>query len=286
MFNLGNAKVDCYTWDETEGKRGSVEISTSIYKYILDHPEIAHVRMMSDSCGGQQKNYHFSSMCFSALEAHPNLHTIDHVYFEPGHSEMESDSVHSKIETKAKNRPVYIPTDWEQLIRLARSKPSPYIVIKLQHDDFLNFNVEQDQFVPEKTIEKGRKKNSSDNNDGTNIDGNTKIKFNDCVWFQYRRSEKNKIFVKTDYEVNGEFMTLVRKRKRGLKKIAPDDLLPPPIIQYNDRLCISDAKKKNLLHLCEQGLVPRAYKNFFELLPSNTSVPDRLAEPDDSEEEG
>lgn len=59
-------------WDETEGKRGSIEIATCVFKYIMAHPEIQHVNVMSDSYGGQQKNFHFSAMCLHAVKVHPN----------------------------------------------------------------------------------------------------------------------------------------------------------------------------------------------------------------------
>lgn len=132
--------VHCYTWDETEGKRGSVEISSCIYKYIMAHPDITHVRMMSNSCGGQQKNSNFCAMCLHAVNDHPCLELIDHVFFVPGHSEMECDSAHSKIEKKSKPTAVYTPECWAQVMRMVRTNPSPFNVTKLMHDDFINFN--------------------------------------------------------------------------------------------------------------------------------------------------
>ena len=143
---------------------------------------------------------------------------------------------------------------------MARTNPSPFNVIRLLHGDFLNFNTQQDNFVSK----------------------NEKVKFTDCVWFQYRKTEKDQIFVKTDYNDN-EFKSLFRKRKRGTKNV--DGLLPSPRVPYTHRLCISEDKKQDLLKLCRQGLVPRAYQNFFELLPTNVRVVDRLPEPDDNEEQ-
>ena len=37
-------------------------------------------------------------MCLSAVQAH-SLEIIDHIYMEPGHSQMECDSAHSTIES-------------------------------------------------------------------------------------------------------------------------------------------------------------------------------------------
>lgn len=55
VYNLGSQDVECYMWDETEGKRGSIKISTCIHTYIMAHHNIKHVKMMSDGCGGQKK---------------------------------------------------------------------------------------------------------------------------------------------------------------------------------------------------------------------------------------
>nr|XP_022908590.1 uncharacterized protein LOC111419935 [Onthophagus taurus] len=50
IYNLGNQEVIYNLWDETRGNRGSNEISTCIFEYIMSHPSITQVRMMSDGC--------------------------------------------------------------------------------------------------------------------------------------------------------------------------------------------------------------------------------------------
>lgn len=102
MYNLSNKKVKCYLWDETQSKRGANDIAFCVYDFIMSHSEIKSVRMMSDGCGGQQKNSKFASMCMQLLINHQSLKVIDHRFFETGHSEMECDSIHFKVERKAK----------------------------------------------------------------------------------------------------------------------------------------------------------------------------------------
>ncbi|KAJ8866869.1 hypothetical protein PR048_032731 [Dryococelus australis] len=103
-------------WNELEGKRGAVEIATCMYDYMMSQQNIEEVRIISDGCGGQQKNVIFVSMCVTLCQTHPGLRTIDHKFFESGHTEMECDSMHSKIEKKSKNVPVYVPEGWAQII--------------------------------------------------------------------------------------------------------------------------------------------------------------------------
>ncbi|XP_050295978.1 uncharacterized protein LOC126735906 isoform X2 [Anthonomus grandis grandis] len=132
MYNLANQKVNCYLWDETQGKRGANEIASCVYDFIMSHTEITTVRMMSDECGGQQKSSIFASLCMHLLRNHKFLQVIDHRFFETGHSEMECDCIHSKVERKAKYVPVYTPDGWAQLIRDARVSPEAFKEISLR----------------------------------------------------------------------------------------------------------------------------------------------------------
>ncbi|UYV66531.1 PGBD5 [Cordylochernes scorpioides] len=143
-----------------------------------------------------------------------------------GHSHMECDSIHSKIEIKSKNSPVYTLEGWAQIIRLARSKPSPFEITELVHDDFLNFNTRETKF--EAIKEKG-KQNYKINEKGT------QIKFTDAVWYQYRKEENKNIFMKT--EIDGDYLTLISKQRKGKQSTTP-------VTPYKERLPISDVKKK------------------------------------------
>lgn len=190
----------------TEGKRGSIEISTCIFKYIMSHPDIEHVKMMSNSCGGQQKNFTFSAMCQYAVNTHPTLKTIDHVFFEPGHSHMECDSVHSKIEAKSKNTSIYTLEGWVHVIQFAHTKPSPFKVIQLLHDEFLNFNQRGVKYEKENIAKPKGKQHRKFDNDLENGDQNvlpSNFKYSNGVWFQYRKNDNKKIFMKTS--IDGEF---------------------------------------------------------------------------------
>lgn len=95
--------------------------------------------LLSDGCGGQQKNSIVVAMCLQVLLKHPKLQVIDHRFFEPGHTEMECDSIHSKIKQKSKNVPVYVPEGWAQLIRDSRRNPAPYKVHTMSFVDFYDY---------------------------------------------------------------------------------------------------------------------------------------------------
>ena len=58
--------------------------------------------------------------------------------------------------------------------------------------------------------------------------------------------------------------------------------IPP---KYDSKLPISAAKKNDLMQMCRTGVIPPEFHDFYETLPSNSSAPDKLGEPDTIEDE-
>ena len=52
---------------------------------------------------------------------------------------------------------------------------------------------------------------------------------------------------------------------------------------YKDRLAIPTQKKKDLIDLCQMGVVPSKYHYFYQQLPSSDGTEDKLPEPDVTE---
>ena len=88
----------------------------------------------SDGCIYQNRNAALSS----ALLRLATSYKVDiyQKYLEVGHSHMEVDSVHAKIEGKLKHRSVNVPADYSDIIKQARSNPFPY---KVKNEDLLNY---------------------------------------------------------------------------------------------------------------------------------------------------
>ena len=123
IFHLGDNKRFCNFWDESQGNRGANEKSTCVYKHLMECAKIDEVRMMSDECGGQQKNAIFATMCVETVTKHPSTQQIDHKFFETGHSQMECDSTYSVIEKATKKAAIYVPLEWVTAGKLARKNP-------------------------------------------------------------------------------------------------------------------------------------------------------------------
>jgi len=68
----------------------------------------------------------------------PNLLEINHKFLESGHSQMECDSIHSTTETAKKKTSVFVPSQWNTIITMARHGKS-YHVVPLTYADTLDF---------------------------------------------------------------------------------------------------------------------------------------------------
>ena len=53
---------------------------------------------------------------------------------------------------------------------------------------------------------------------------------------------------------------------------------------YASKLTISEAKKNDMLSLCQSGVIPNIYHTYYENLPTSKGVKDKLAEPDITED--
>lgn len=130
IFELQSKDGFCYFWHEGEGGRGTNEIASCVIKYLQaldDEGETTKVIMYSDTCGGQNRNKIFSSAILHFLTTSKNIITVEHKYFESGHSHMECDSMHSTIERAFKDKEVDMPINYIDFMKSARNK-HPYKV--------------------------------------------------------------------------------------------------------------------------------------------------------------
>jgi hypothetical protein len=50
---------------------------------------------------------------------------------------MESDSIHAAVEFVTKRIKIYVPSQWDTVIAMAR-KTNPYLVVHVKYTDFYN----------------------------------------------------------------------------------------------------------------------------------------------------
>lgn len=106
-----------YSWIETEGKRGSEEVSSALIHYLNAHkgtwPETTRkIRLFCDGCAGQNKNQIvMHSLAFwLAKQAPPRIDKV-HVFFPVrGHSFLPADRLFGIVENKLKtHREIFLP---------------------------------------------------------------------------------------------------------------------------------------------------------------------------------
>ena len=121
VYSLGDGKGTCFIWDETEGKRGFSEIATCVLMYLRSLPRtVTDVTIYSDCYGGQNCNRNLTAALMYALKEVPNIQVINQKYLETGHTHMECDSMHAAISLAKKCTPVYVTSEWDIILRVAR----------------------------------------------------------------------------------------------------------------------------------------------------------------------
>ncbi|KAK7500448.1 hypothetical protein BaRGS_00008355 [Batillaria attramentaria] len=157
VYSLADGKATCFVWDETNGRRGSVEIATCLFLYLKSLPvTVKDVILYSDCCGGQNRNQYLAAAFLYALENIPNI-SITHKYLETGHTQMECDSMHSAISFAKKANPVFIPSGWDIIVRMAR-RTNPYTVIPIRFTQILDFKYLASQIIRNTKVDKNNKR--------------------------------------------------------------------------------------------------------------------------------
>lgn len=245
VFNLADKEGTCYMWHEGQGKRGANEVSSCLMKFISKHKDSGtnEFRFWSDNCVGQNRNRIVYAMyMYAAATCHVS---IRHCFLEVGHTQNEGDSVHALIERSAKNKLIYTPNEWYCLVRWAKQDGKPYIVEEMD-THFYNF----------KSLLQGNW-NKSDNGD--------KVQWNKIKEVLVKSENPHKLYYKYDMASNDYYVLSVKKNTR--RQCSTDSSVTvEPLYQSN--LPIPKAKKDDLINMCNSGIIPRGYHDFFTNLPS------------------
>ena len=115
--------IHAYVWTEDEAAKGSNEICSALYHCMntIDLSGVRKIRLVSDGCGGQNKNSIIITMVMKwLLETNTCIKDIEMVFPVTGHSFLPADRVFALIERVVKKK--------ENII-----KPSEYINIIEEH---------------------------------------------------------------------------------------------------------------------------------------------------------
>lgn len=141
FYNIGNKDCHCFTWCETQSKRGSSEISTAVYNALrlYDSKGIRKAYLFADGCSGQNKNSITPAMLLYTVINSTNLSEVSLRFFETNHGQCEGDSAHSAIGHALKKAgDLFLPSQVATVMSLARPQ-KPYIIKQMQYKDFFDF---------------------------------------------------------------------------------------------------------------------------------------------------
>ena len=118
VFNFGvndltHRNSSFFVWDETEGKKGSLEVSSALNAFFdtVDLSTVRKIKSFSDTCGGQNRNKQLLAFMMHTCNVR-NINEWEHVYLESGHSYLPNDTDFSTLEKIKHNRCIHSPPDW------------------------------------------------------------------------------------------------------------------------------------------------------------------------------
>ena len=155
---------------------------------------------------------------------------------------MEADSVHALIEKKCSNEEIYVPSQWYEIIKNAKTNDPNYNVIELSLEKIYNFK----DLVSKQNWEKNEKKESV---------GWSKVKD-----LKVDKDQMNKLHYKFSYDE--DYSTIDTKRKRK-----PLDLKDYSLTNaYTSNVGISSPKYSDLSKLCEDLVIPSEFHPYYDSL--------------------
>ena len=247
VYDIGTKDCHCFTWNETQSRRGSSEISTSVYKTLklYDEKGIKKAYLFSDGCSGQNKNSITPAMMIYTVSHSTNLEEISLRFFETNHGQNEGDSAHSAIGHALKNAGnVFLPCQVTTVMSLARPS-KPYIITQMQAEDFVDF----------KTLSKDLRIVDASRDEG--------FAWKSVMELKVLKKEPIKIYYKTSHFQDTYKVYSMKRISTSIDKCTLKKLNEGPIN-------ISKKKYDDLVSLCS-GPIPvvklEEYKKFYYSLP-------------------
>lgn len=235
VYDLKNRNVCCYWWDESEADLVASSFASCLVDFIKENymQDKLPIIIYSDGCTNQNRNAMMSNALLELSIEQDR--SIFQKYLEKGHTQMECDSVHSSIETKLKNKTIYVPQDYIEICKSSRNPP--YNVKYLDHSFFNNYADKQNQKY--KSIRPGNKTGDA------------------CVTnIRQLKYEDGKIAYKLNYDNDSEWQEIPQKCSNVVSQY-------PKL--YKSRQKITSRKFKDLQDL--KSVIPASYHAFYDNLP-------------------
>lgn len=138
---------------------------------------------------------------------------------------------------------------------------NPYVVVPMKYWDFSDLKrMTSENCKPMKFDQEGKRVNW------------LKIK-----WIRVTKEQPDCIQIKTDWDSDFQIVKALQQARGRAQSMVPKT-------KYEGKIAISEAKKKDLLSLCNTLVIPPAYHTFYDQLKATNSLKDKLPQPDATEE--
>ena len=259
VYDAGSKAGFCYMWHEGVSKRGANNVASCVWKYINDMSEQSKTEFhfFTDNCGGQNKNKLIVSMYFHAVRT-LNVQRICHYYLEKGHTENEGDSMHSTIESAAKNVNIFSPVQWYTVASTAKKSGEKYKVVEME-GQMKDFRGLSDVYL------KGSQRN---------------IRWTDIKCLKVEKANPDSLFVKASFgcddykeiqfagkqQVSDDESDQDSSAETEATRNQRDQTKKNNLPELDSESLVTVAKKNDLLWMCEQLIIPKDYHSFYKNL--------------------
>ena len=242
-------------WNEAIASRGGDEICSCLKHHLeVLSPQVKKLTCYSDSCFGQNKN--FQMVCFWNQQVlQERFEQVDHKFLVRGHTYLPNDRDFAHIEKRKDSARVYVPTDWELVVREARPT-SPFIVVPMEASKFFDFTELSEQYTH-------RKKDSA----------KKPVLISKAVWMNFGQGEDisgelkkhpNEVWLRYSYNTDEPWSKV--SLLKGRKKLPPSRVVALPE-KYPNGHPIKSKKLEDLEKMIP-FLPPESRQFYLDLLAS------------------
>lgn len=253
LYDASQMSASCFMWDESIAGRGGNEMASCMLKYSMNlSRNIEHLIVWSDNCPSQNRNLQMIMCYFLIMQLKPEMRCIEHKYLLRGHTHMEVDTIHARIEKTLRNTPAFsivTPWDWQQLVRLCGPKIE---VSEMETIDFKDFN---ELHNSAKSLLHSNKKTR---------EGQTFL-ISKIVHMKFLSETPGVLYYKTNFSQN-EFEEVDFNRPNRRLSLRGNDNRPMSLKPLRNTLRLISTKKYNDLQKLLKW-IPKRFHDYFKNLP-------------------
>ena len=210
---------------------------------------VRHLLQFADSCGGQNRNRQIAAAQSYTVQ-NTDLETWQITFLEKGHTENCTDDVHSIIEREKVNS-IYSPADWLVMLRQIKTDKIDVNVKNLQWREFLDLK----SFARNYT------------NFTKDVNGKVVINWMKVKSIMVKKESPHILYYKNSYQEEFRSINMLQKGGKRMSFLEASKIPTALKPLYRNELMISAEKHSDLMKMCDMGIIPVEYHNYYEHLP-------------------